>query len=690
VQGDEFDAIAIDNNQENLLFVNSVNYTNTLAGEKLNIGYTYVVWTANDGNNYTQCNYLIHVVDVEPPTVDYLEEVTRDTDPGDRYYTVQGDEFDPIITDNNPNPDHMYMNNDFNNRSSLAGEMMRFGTHEVNWTLSDGSNFVYCTTTIHIVNNELPTFIRDCNSIGNQVVEIDATETNYTHLGSDWDVTARDNVNHFPDLFWTLTGATEDNGIKTLNNVTFNVGVTNVKWHVEDKSGNFIECEYTVTLNVYTNEPPTIECVDNATRDTDKGKNYYTVVGNEFDATASDDNLETLVLTNDFNDSNTLAGAKLPIGTNNIIWTATDEEHTVECTTTITITDNEPPVFVTDCNSIGNQIVEIEKTEATYTHIGTNWDILATDNDEIANINWTLSGATEGEGTTTINGVTFNLGTTYVKWIVTDNSGNSIECSYNVTVNEVEDVEEPLEYCDSYANSSYYEWINRFIMANVDNYSYGNRYSDFTNKVINVKKGDIVPVYYSSGKRGDYSSVVCWSIWIDYNHDGIFSNNELVVNGWYYSGYMLQSRITIPQDALNGETRLRISMKYRNYAGPCEIFQHGEVEDYTINISDGEFADYAFIGENNLIDDTEYYHLIEGDVPSNDLYPNPTKDIITLNIFNLDDIIDINYKILDLSSKVVLSGKTTSNQIDVSTLKNGTYILYIDDIRPISIKFIKE
>ncbi|MGI6717989.1 MAG: HYR domain-containing protein [Bacteroidales bacterium] len=47
---------------------------------------------------------------------------------------------------------------------------------------------------------------------------------------------------------------------------------------------------------------------------------------------------------------------------------------------------------------------------------------------------YSLSGSTTGEGEDSLAGVVFNLGVTTVTWTVTDNSGNSIECSYTVTV----------------------------------------------------------------------------------------------------------------------------------------------------------------------------------------------------------------------------------------------------------------
>jgi len=77
-----------------------------------------------------------------------------------------------------------------------------------------------------------------------------------------------------------------------------------------------------VTLTFET-ENPTITCIDNQEKDADANLTY-TVVGNEFDPSGTDDNCEVASVINDFNSMETLAGASLPLGTTNIVWTVTD------------------------------------------------------------------------------------------------------------------------------------------------------------------------------------------------------------------------------------------------------------------------------------------------------------------------------------------------------------------------------
>ena len=51
---------------------------------------------------------------------------------------------------------------------------------------------------------------------------------------------------------WSMTGATTGNsvatGINDISGTTFNVGVTNVSYRVEDAANNFATCGFTVTV----------------------------------------------------------------------------------------------------------------------------------------------------------------------------------------------------------------------------------------------------------------------------------------------------------------------------------------------------------------------------------------------------------------------------------------------------------
>jgi|GEM_PF-325946 len=93
-----------------------------------------------------------------------------------------------------------------------------------------------------------------------------------------------------------------------------------------------------------------------------------------------------------------------------------------------------PPSVI--CAVSGNQPVDIGHSQ-TYTHGDDSWNGSATDNQTDVNniiIRYYLFGATINE-VSSLDGQTFNLGTTWVRHTATDEAGNIDSCSFTVTVN---------------------------------------------------------------------------------------------------------------------------------------------------------------------------------------------------------------------------------------------------------------
>ena len=57
------------------------------------------------------------------------------------------------------------------------------------------------------------------------------------------------------------------------------------------------------------------------------------------------------------------------------------------------------------------------------------------------------------------------------------------------------------------------------------------------------------------------------------------------------------------------------------------------------------------------------------------MYPNPTRDILNLNLDNL--LYNGKYTITDVSGKIILNAQLNSNRIDVSNINNGVYFLSV-------------
>src|SRR5690554_6196800 len=80
-------------------------------------------------------------------------------------------------------------------------------------------------------------------------------------------------------------------------------------------------------------------------------------------------------------------------------------------------------------------------------------------------------------------------------------------------------------------------------------------------------------------------------IWVDWNQDGVFDITEEVA--WNSSGYSSShtGSFTVPADALEGDTRMRIASHWLSSSGdvdPCETgFGYGEFEDYKFTVEAG-------------------------------------------------------------------------------------------------------
>jgi hypothetical protein len=118
------------------------------------------------------------------------------------------------------------------------------------------------------------------------------------------------------------------------------------------------------------------------------------------------------------------------LGTNTVTLTCTDNSgNAVSTIATVTVQDKIAPNISCHTSPINITI----GSGISYTKTGTDWDPSTSDNCGTAAAVYSLSGANLGSGST-LNGTSFSLGSTIVKWNVSDASGNSSSCSFTVNV----------------------------------------------------------------------------------------------------------------------------------------------------------------------------------------------------------------------------------------------------------------
>ncbi|MFC4633328.1 M14 family zinc carboxypeptidase [Dokdonia ponticola] len=142
-------------------------------------------------------------------------------------------------------------------------------------------------------------------------------------------------------------------------------------------------------------------------------------------------------------------------------------------------------------------------------------------------------------------------------------------------------------YCDASSGNATEEFISRFEFNSINNPSGSQNYSDFTAISTGIETNQsygftIVPTWAGTVFSEAYA------IWIDYNQDGVFDiTTEQVFTQSPTTASVITGTIAIPNTALEGATRLRVIMRYNAIPNSCGAYDFGEVEDYTVVITEG-------------------------------------------------------------------------------------------------------
>jgi hypothetical protein len=139
-------------------------------------------------------------------------------------------------------------------------------------------------------------------------------------------------------------------------------------------------------------------------------------------------------------------------------------------------------------------------------------------------------------------------------------------------------------YCAS-KGSPWQEWIANVQFGTINNPSVKEGYGNFSNQVALLERSSIYhPMTITRGFSwaGDPANAQQEGrVWIDFNQNGTFEPNELAGS---FSRKVSTFYVETPTWASFGYTRMRIALKTNGIPTPCEIFDRGEVEDYTVRI----------------------------------------------------------------------------------------------------------
>jgi hypothetical protein len=460
------------------------------------LGTTTVTWTVTDGSgNTASCTQTVTVVDNQAPTIACPANVTVNAAAG--LCSASGVALGTPLTADNCSVASVTNN---------ALSVYPLGTTSVTWTVVDGSgNVSTCVQTVTVVDTQLPTITcpaavtvaanlgsciasgvalglpttSDNCSVASVTNNAPATyplgNTTVTWIVTDGSgntatctqlVTVLDTQNPTIVCAPAVTVSTDpalcsavvvltapsvaDNcSVASVSSnapvgMIFPLGTTTVTWTVIDGSGNTTLCTQTVT--VLDTEIPTIACpaditVNNMPGFCGRSVNYITP--------AHADNCSIASFTQT-DGSGYVSGDLFPIGVTYQEFTVVDNSgNSYTCGFNITVIDNEMPV-VSNCPS--DMVVFI--TEAAQCEQTASWNN-PTFSDNCPGINVTQD---------YVSGSSFPIGITVVTYTGVDNAGNSVSCSFSVTVldqaNPIVSVVNGSKLIVNVTSASSYQWVD--------------------------------------------------------------------------------------------------------------------------------------------------------------------------------------------------------------------------------------
>ncbi len=339
------------------------------------------------------------------------------------------------------------------------------------------------------------------------------------------------------------------------------------------------------------------------------------------------------------------------------------------------------------------------------------------------NAHW---GSSEATATPETLEITLNSNETGELPLNLSNTGQ-LDLIYNITttIDSETLVQSPLVYCSADGGGD--EHISHVLFQEIDHTSGSDAYADFTDQMASVDIGNTYDITVTNGSPASTDDL---GVWIDWNQDGDFDDeNENVVCEASNFG-MGTYPITVPADAKGGATTMRIRIKYSgtDCGEPCGSTNYGEVEDYSINVNSWFILDNENLidtiapeSERNFIANFNTEGLSGGEYTANikvysnafdnpelnipvhltvnstvgipeisnniewNVYPNPNKGDFMLHGFSQNqqtvDIAIYNSLGINVLTKSVSIHKKFLLPFDLSNFSDGFYLIHLNGVR---------
>ncbi|MBE9467988.1 MAG: T9SS type A sorting domain-containing protein [Bacteroidetes bacterium] len=229
-------------------------------------------------------------------------------------------------------------------------------------------------------------------------------------------------------------------------------------------------------------------------------------------------------------------------------------------------------------------------------------------------------------------------------------------------------------YCSASGGGE--EYIKNVKIGAIDNTSSydASGYHDYTSLSTDVNKGAYYNIEITNGEHSIGDKIGCW---IDWNQDNDFYDDGETISISYSSG-LGTSTISIPASAVIGNTRMRVRVVYSSLS-PCDPTYYGEVEDYTLSITDNSEPEIQVKKSSTNIDISDTLSIIN--YISLGSYEDITFTIC--NLGNTDLTIGTvsedsdHYSIIQQASSTLSPNNTTDFVLRFQPISDGTKITTI-------------
>lgn len=222
----------------------------------------------------------------------------------------------------------------------------------------------------------------------------------------------------------------------------------------------------------------------------------------------------------------------------------------------------------------------------------------------------------------------------------------------------------PVAYCASQGNSVAYEYIDLVKLGSLSRSSGADGgYYNGTALSTSVALGSSQTISFSAGFTSR-AYTEYFKVYADWNQDGDFTDaGETIVSAAGSTSTATRTgTFTVPSAAKTGSTRLRVVMSDNSATTSCGAYSYGETEDYTLTVTTGAAT--------RLANSADYYTL----------YPNPATDVLTIaRPTSVEASLPLEVHVYDLRGAEVATLPLANDQLQVSTLRQGVYLLTVSD-----------